>query len=55
MELSLLCDANILLCVFDKNDDEILFYSSNDITTNAISEKIKSTLPKKFFTNNDVI
>jgi hypothetical protein len=56
MELSLLCDVKVMLCVVDKTD-KIMIYSSESnatkiVTNYILNSKIPST-DKEFITNTD--
>lgn len=54
MELSLLCDAQVLLCVYDKNG-KMMIYSSDSNTTGTIFQNFtKDNVIKENFSNTQV-
>lgn len=55
MELGLLCDAQILLCVVEKTD-KMTVYASDELTMGMMQEYLtNSNVPKEFLMNNDVL
>jgi hypothetical protein len=54
MELSLLCDIKILMCLYD-NNDRLLVYKTDEETNQLIAEKITSKdVFKENYTDADV-
>lgn len=55
MELSVLCDSKILLCVLDKNE-KMMIYASDGMTIKEMQRDILSgDVHKEYFTNDEVI
>lgn len=55
MELSLLCEVQVLLCIVDKNK-KLLVYCSDDLVSDDMQHSISSEMvQKEYLTNDDVI
>jgi hypothetical protein len=55
MELSLLCDVEVFLCIVDKNEKMMIFSSENDIKDFKNKYLDKYTDARELYTLNDVI
>jgi hypothetical protein len=54
MELSLLCEAKVLLCIIDKNE-KLVVYSSDEGTGDIMKAGLCSDkIQKEYLHNNDV-
>jgi hypothetical protein len=54
MELSLLCEVKVLLCIVDKND-KLVVYSSDGVTTSLMKNALNNeNIQKEYLTNSDV-
>lgn len=55
MELSLLCDIKVLLCVYDKNDKMLIYTSDDNTTSNIFQNFTDNKVIKENFDDKDVI
>jgi hypothetical protein len=53
MEISLLCGAQVLLCVVDKKDKSILYMSDNSKPEDFIEKYVESNIRNKTYLAND--
>jgi len=53
MELSLLCDVKVLMCIVDKNEKTTLYSSEDNIKNFISSYLLKQTIAKNIILNND--
>ena len=54
MELSLLCEVKVMLCVMDKNDRMIVYASDEDTANTMQSFILNDSVQKEFLSNSDV-
>jgi hypothetical protein len=55
MELSLLCEVKVMLCVMDKNDKMIVYASDEETALTMQSYMMNESVQKEFLMNPDVI
>ena len=55
MELSLLCDVKVLMCIVDKNDKTTIYSSDPNLKKFVASYLLKHSLARDILFNNDVL
>jgi hypothetical protein len=54
MELSLLCEVKVMLCVMDKNERMIVYASDEDTANTMQSFILNDAVQKEFLSNSEV-